>query len=34
MLQPRLDALPPPQRLLWPELRATPEPERRLPESD
>ena len=25
MLQPRLDALAPPQRLLWPELRATPD---------
>ena len=24
MIQPRLDALPPPQRRLWPELRATP----------
>lgn len=24
MLKPRLDALPPPQRRLWPELRATP----------
>ncbi|WP_420636403.1 nucleotidyl transferase AbiEii/AbiGii toxin family protein [Candidatus Palauibacter sp.] len=24
MLQPRLDALPPPQRQLWPELRSTP----------